>query len=121
MSAPPPDVNRAVEEQAFELDRKWFEHHPDRAYHLRRPVPGEIVASCSLPGVEPLVLVKHVIPGFWIRLSCLPPQTPCSCDRCLGKLWVRLAPAEIQSLAVEMAAAWLARPDAAEGGEEAAS
>ena len=52
MSAPLPDVNRAVEEQAFELD--------------------EIVASCSLPGVEPLVLVKHVIPGFWIRLSLNP-------------------------------------------------
>ena len=49
------------------------------------------------------------------------PRPLCSCDRCLGTLWERLAPAEIQSLAVEMAAAWLARPDAAEGGEEAAS
>ena len=56
VSAPLPDVNRAVEEQAFELDKY---------------LPSSL-ASCSLPGVEPLVLVKHVIPGFWIRLSLNP-------------------------------------------------
>ena len=121
MSAPLPEVNRAVEERAFELDRKWFERHPDRAYHLRRPVPGEIDASCSLPGVEPLVLVKQVIPDFYCRALLSVTKPLCDCDRCLGTLWERLAPAESQSFAIEMAAVWLARPDAAEGAEEAAS
>ena len=45
VSARPPDVNPAVKERVFELDRKWFERHPGRAYRLRRPVPGEIDAS----------------------------------------------------------------------------
>jgi hypothetical protein len=102
----------SVERRAFELDLDWFEQHPGRRYHLRRPVPGEMVDSCLLPGFEPHVLVKQIIPGFWIRTSCLLPQRLCCCERCLGKLWERLAPPEIQWLAVEMAAR-PANPDAA--------
>ena len=65
--------------------------------------------------------MKQVIPGIYCRALLSVTKPLCGCDRCLGTLWERLTPAESQSFAIEMAAVLQARPDAAEGAEEAAS
>jgi hypothetical protein len=75
-------VTEQVDREACELDRRFFETHPERSYWIRRALPIEI-AAYELARGEPYpthagrlvcIAVKQLAPGLRVRLLCTAPK-----------------------------------------------
>jgi hypothetical protein len=113
--SPPPDGPTYITDaelvaridRVSDLDRRWFERHPRRAYRIRRMVDGEHLDLVCPPGKLALTLVKQVRPGFRTRAPLWAVRWPCSCDECLAEIWELCTPSSFRDTLVSAAAAMM--------------
>ena len=64
---PIPARFRRIMERVAARDREWFARHPAETHYVRPYVPGELWPRKPPEGVDVVVLVTRVAPGFRLR------------------------------------------------------
>jgi hypothetical protein len=57
-----------LDKKTFRVDRRWFDKHPHRFFHVRRSVSSEIAtAGYGPPGSTNYTIIWHIHPGVRLR------------------------------------------------------